>query len=259
MKRNSFLIGVTLCVAITIVAVIVRIDPEVNHDTGSSNYKPEPSTYESARKILGEDFITPEEVSESVWHARQPKYDYTQAQILELQKTIPSAAFLVWCKENDYAVIPPPPEPTSIIDIFDRHGWMFSDKTIWWHEKGKERDKLLKEPVAFKWLAIRRTRPEELASLTAAEQDTLVKARKIEHIPSSSEVLWFMMVLLKVRSDFLYGDWFVRTSSLSSQGEPIAISGMAGGYGISVCCWPGKKANKEVSAVLARVTEKKGR
>src|SRR5258708_3632317 len=64
-----------------------------------------------ARSILGTNFIFLDEMAtlESVSYSRRIRERF--------EKTFPSPEKLLWCKSNNYAIVPGPMRPLSLLDI----------------------------------------------------------------------------------------------------------------------------------------------
>ena len=85
---------------------------ETTEDFFDINTITRPASYAQARSILGEDFITPEEII-----LTDKDVFYTGVQVDALKDTMPTVRTLHWCKNNDYALMPAPPDPVTLSSI----------------------------------------------------------------------------------------------------------------------------------------------
>jgi hypothetical protein len=182
--------------------------------------------YASAQAILGNDFITPEEVAKA-----RPGVVYSDEQIAALASTLPSADVLRWCKDNGYAVTPAPPTAMSMLDVRELATGNFYSKTGGWYADQKF---ARKDKTSFGWLAIRKTPVPNSTSRTWSEQQQLLSG--VESVPNAAEMTWFITTYFAVRGVRLFRGVYVRTSSLDSDDSHVLV-GYFGGYGLHVSCW----------------------
>lgn len=171
------------------------------------------SGYALAQSILGIDFITPEEVTKA-----RPSIVYTAEQITALVGSLPSEDVLKWCKENDYAVMPAPPNPMSVFDVREILSVNFNLNT-----RGLRADtgSTHEKKTSFGWLMLKKTPVANSTSITWNEQNKLLS--KLEGVPNAAEMSWFITTYFEVRGVRLLEMVYVRTSSTGSGGGHIYI------------------------------------
>ena len=169
--------------------------------------------YSLAQSILGADFITPEEVTKA-----RPSIVYTDDQITALAESLPSEDILKWCKDNGYAVMPPPPTAMSTLDVRGIWSARFYWKMGGWYadQKFAREDK-----TSFGWLLIKKTPVSGSTSKTWNEQNKLLSA--LEKVPNVAEMSWFITTYFEVRGVRLFEGIYVRTSSLNSAGSRVYL------------------------------------
>jgi len=137
---------------------------------------------------------------------------YSEEQSKKLLATLPSDKILRWCKKNDYAVIPTPPEQMSLLRIRSlQANLLYASKT----SRG---DNLFKMDFAqndrttFGWIAIRKSAVPNSMGEKLGEQKKLLTGK--EFIPNVAELAWFITAYYKVRGIHLFANHvWVRTSS----------------------------------------------
>jgi hypothetical protein len=169
--------------------------------------------YTQAQSILGTDFITPEEVTEV-----HPGIIYADEHLTFLMETIPSEEDLRWCKDNSYAVMSAPPNPIALLSVRALRVGHFYSKTGGWYvdEKFVSNDKTRRG-----WLAVRKEPVPNSTSKTWDEQNKLLSS--VEDVPNAAEMAWFITTYFEVRGVCLFGNVYVRTSSVSSGGSRVYV------------------------------------
>lgn len=197
--------------------------------------------YALAQSILGEDFITPEEVMKA-----RPNIVYTDEQITALAESLPSEDALKWCKENGYAVMPAPPTAMSTLDVREIQSAHFYSKTGGWYadQKFAREDK-----TSFGWLLIKKTPVANSTSKTWNEQNKLLS--KLETVPNAAEMCWFITTYFEVRGVRLFEGVYVRTSSLVSDGYRVIV-GYFDAEGLYVSGWYDDDRNDIIGVASAR-------
>lgn len=181
--------------------------------------------YTLARSILGDDFVTPEEIAKA-----RPDVTYTAEQIAQLSDSIPSADVLKWCKDNGYAVVAGTPSPMSLLDVRSAKSGHFYSKTEGWYADAKQKFSRA-DKVSLGWLMIRKTPVPNSTNKNWDEQSALLA--KVEYVPNAAEMSWFITVFYDVRGVRLFEGVYVRTSSLDSGGDRVDVGGF-GAKGLSV-------------------------
>lgn len=186
------------------------------------NVTPQQKGYEPARTILGDDFISPEEVAEA------RGISYTEEQLKQLADTLPPAEMLQWCKDNDYAVVAGSPTEMSLLDVRSAKSSLFYSKTEGWYAG---QPFAANEKVVCQWLAIRKT--EVINSLNKKWDAQQKLLSKDEEVPNAAEMSWFITTYYKVRDVCLFKGIYVRTSSVTSDNRRVNVGGW-GGSGLNV-------------------------
>lgn len=199
--------------------------PKVRDDATLSTA---PSGYDLARQILGDDFITPEEVAS----ARGLVYTDEQTKVLEVG--IPSDEVIVWCRRNGYMLIPNPPEAMSFLRVRSINRELFYSKEGGWYAYQQFANEDRTE--AATWLVIRKGIVPDSASKKWKEQLRLIS--DVERVPNAAEFSWALTTYKEVRGVYLMnGPIYVRTSSLVSKVRRVFV-GSFDSRGFSVnSCW----------------------
>jgi hypothetical protein len=197
--------------------------------------------YAIAQSILGNDFITPEEVAKT-----RPGIVYTDEQIATLASTLPSADMLRWCKDNGYAVMPAPPTALSLLDVRTLATGNFYSKTGGWYA---DQEFASKDKTTFGWLAIRKTPVPNSTNRTWSDQEKLLSG--VESVPNAAEMSWFITTYFAVRGVRLFANVYVRTSSLDSDGYHVSVGYFDAG-GLYVDYWHDDYRHSSIGVSSAR-------
>jgi len=181
------------------------------------NGQPQQKGYEPARNILGDDFISPEEVAEA------RGVSYTPEQLKQLADTLPTQEQLQWCKDNGYAVVAGSPTEMSLLDVRSAKSSLFYSKTEGWYAN---QPFAANEKVSCRWLAIRKTEvPNSLNKKWDAQQKLL---SDVEQVPNAAEMSWFITTYYEVRGVYLFKGVYVRTSSVASVDYRVFVGSFVG-------------------------------
>src|SRR3989338_10917175 len=134
--------------------------------------------YALAKQILGDDFITPEEI------AKARGVVYSPEQIESLGNTIPPEDTLRWCRDNGFMLVAGPPRPMSLLEIRDLKNEYLYSKTGGWYSNDKEkfsRD----DKATTKWLKLRKGPVPNSTSKNWSEQQSLLS--EVEYVPNAAE------------------------------------------------------------------------
>lgn len=186
-----------------------------------------PTGYDLARTILGQDFITPEEI------ASARGLTYTGEQLAAFADTFPSEEVIRWCQANNFMLIVGPPNPLSLLEIRDLKPEYFYSKTGGWYAEEKQRFSR-DQKVRPAWLALRKEPVSGSTSKTWEEQIALLSG--VEYVPNDAEVEWALTTYKAVRDVYLLSNIYVRTSSLDSDGCHVRV-GRFDGCGFRVHDW----------------------
>ena len=182
---------------------------------------------EEAKKILGQDFITPDEV---MWAC--PDFFYTDKQIVALAKNLPSQKALKECKEDGYAVVPGPPNAMTLLGIRKIWPCLFYSKEGGWYA---DQEFARKDKTSSGWFPFKKTSVFNSVNRTWNEQEGLLSTS--ERVPNAAEMCWFILIYFLVLSIRLFKCFYVRTSSIDSDGDHVSV-GLFGSEGLYVGkCW----------------------
>ena len=193
----------------------------MNAFAGSSGTSP---TLQRAHDILGDDFISPQEIAEA------RGVSYTEAQLASLASTLPGKEVLQWARDNGFAVVAGPPSEMSLLDIHELNtGLFYSKNDPWFADK---RQKFARnDKVGTTWFIVRKDPVPNSTRKTWGEQQELLN--DAERVPNVAEVAWFFTTYAAVRGIRLVPNVYVRTSSVLSDGRRVDV-GSFGGRGLSV-------------------------
>lgn len=177
----------------------------------------EPVQYKEAREILGQDFISPEEVELGM--ARSGGIASYGLDIELFHRTLPPEEVVKWCKANDYMLVAGPPLPVSFSEIRGLHPeFNFGKGMGYWYE-GMEFD--YKDTVKPGWLMLRKGPVPNSNGYNWHKQQKLLS--EVERVPNLPEVAWGITIYHHVRRVYLLSDTYVRTSSIGPDGWPVVI------------------------------------
>ncbi|HEY4493272.1 MAG TPA: hypothetical protein VJB98_01495 [Candidatus Paceibacterota bacterium] len=183
--------------------------------------------YALARTILGKDFVSPEEVM-----ATRKSVAYSEAQIAELGRTLPSQEILEWYRDHGYALVPAPSTAQSLAEHHVLTPTDFREGNTWFLDPSQKFSHTDKTSPG--WLAIKRTIVESSTSKTSDEQQLLLL--NVERVPNAAELHWFITVYHEVRNQWLFPNIHARTSSVDRDGAHVFVGG-SGGRGPYVDGW----------------------
>jgi hypothetical protein len=180
------------------------------------------------RAVLGEDFISPEEIQES------RRVCYGDEQLFRLRDTLPDLKALYWCRNNGMMLIAGPPKAMSLLDIRDLKPGYFYEGGGWYEsEKFAHDDKA--EPV---WIAVRKERINGSFSKNWSVQSELVVEPMA--VPNAAELVWGLTTYQAMRGEYLLPYLYMRTSSLSGDKRVYVGDFDADGLVVKRCwdnCW----------------------
>jgi len=197
--------------------------------------------YKLASAVLGEDFISPEEVAKS-----RGGVVYTDDQLAQFGDTVPSQEVLEWCRDNGYMVVAGPNRPMSMLEIRDiRSDYFYSQKGGWYAEQAFARS----DKADTRWIMLRKKPVPESTSKNWNEQQTLLG--NDEETPNVAEVVWCVTTYKAVRNIYLRSSIYVRTSSLVSDGSHVGI-GLFDAEGLHVNGWHDDNRCDDIGLASAR-------
>lgn len=187
-----------------------------------------PKGYELATLILGDDFISPEEVTNAYG------VSYTEDQLKHFGDTLPDEKTIQWYRTNGYLLVATPPSDLNILQVRDLDNQLFYSKTEDWYAKDKEKFAQTDVVKAGEWLAIRKDEVPYSFSKTWKEQQDLIT--EVEHIPNAPEVSYAVTAYFKVRGVYLLRGKYVITSSVDADGDHVSVGCFdEGGLSVSYC------------------------
>jgi len=175
---------------------------------------PLPDAYLAAAKILGQDFIPPEEL------AQARGVSYTDEQLKTFADTLPTQEVLEWCQKNGFMVVAGPPQPLSLLQIREMKPEYFYTKEGGWY--AEECEKFSREQkVTTQWLMLRKEPVPNSLNKTWDAQKKLLS--EVEYVPNDAEVEWGITTYKVVRNIYLLRGGYVRTSSVGSLRHRVLV------------------------------------
>ena len=165
------------------------------------------TSYDLAKKILGDDFISPEEIMKSC-----KEIIYTDLQVSYFGKTVPVKEILEWCRDNNFILVAGPNRPMSLIEIRTmKNGYFYSKEGLWYDYQAQLYAK--NDKVETRWYMICKDIIPESTSKNWDEQHALVS--EIETVPNAPEFFWAIITYKTVRGiDLFLNEICARTSSI---------------------------------------------
>lgn len=198
--------------------------PKVN-DNGEVVTNQLSEGHELARLILGDDYITPEEVATAYGTS------YTDEQLEHFADTLPDTQTILWLRANGYMLIAGPPTEMNLLEVRELDNKLFYSKTEGWWSEGNQTFSREDKVACGEWLAIRKDEVPNSFSKTWKEQQDLLS--EDEHVPNAPEVSYAVTAYFKVRGIYLLRGKHVRTSSVSAGGDHVNV-GVFDGDGLDV-------------------------
>lgn len=184
--------------------------------------------YSVAREILGNDFVSPEEIA-----AVRPGVVYNPKQLLELGNTVLSREVLEWCRDNGFMVVAGPARPTSLLDIRELERSHFYSKEGGWYAADSEKF-ARNDKATCRWLMIRKEPVPGSTNKKWSEQERMLSS--LEVVPNAAEQVWGMTTYKAVRGVYLLPSIYVRTASVGSNGARVLV-GRFVERGLNVSNW----------------------
>jgi len=199
---------------------------------------------EIAWEILGEDYVSPEEVSKA--HG----FNYSEEQKTILALTMPNFRMLKWLERYGYMLVATLPIK-SCLSLFrlicnqpyyrSREGWCTRPPQSFFREETLR---------AAAWLMIRKQPYMGSSNKTwAFQQDFLTRG---EYIPNAIEVTYAFTTYHRVRGVCLLYGVYVRTSSVDENGQHVIV-GNNNAEGINVCEFRNEEHVNYVGVLTARI------
>ena len=188
--------------------------PKVN-DKGELVTNQLPEGHEMARFILGDDYITPEEVATTYG------VGYTDEQLENFANTLPDAQTILWRRINGYMLIAGPPTELNLLEVRELDNKLFYTETEGWYAESNQKFAQDDKVVAGEWVSIRKEEVPNSFSKTWRKQLKLIT--EDEHVPNAPTVSYAVTAYYKVRDIYLLSDKCVRTSSVSADGNHVCV------------------------------------
>ena len=166
--------------------------------------------YDLARTILGDDFISPEEIQEGSYYTR---LKYGDEMLQYFTDTLPCEDALEWLRDNNYVLIAGPPSSMSILDVRGLHNRLFYSYYRAWYDECEWASSEWQKEAKPEWLMVRKGAVPDSVDKPLKEQVKLLL--KGEHVPSVVEVAWCESRYKEIRGKWLFGLIEVRTSTLT--------------------------------------------
>jgi hypothetical protein len=180
--------------------------------------------YDRARAILGDDFISPEEIGTA------RGLTYTGEQFANFGDTLPAQDVLKWCRDNGMMLVAGPPKSMTIIDVRFMKPNQFNEYGgVWYATCSYEfirSDKV--EPV---WIALRKEPVNSSSNKDWEEQRRLCRlVEPTMEVPNVAEVVWCLTAYRAVRGfNPLPVSSRFRTSSIDESGSHVFVGSWDGG------------------------------
>ena len=204
--------------------------------------------YTLARLILGNDFISPEEI------AKARGLVYTEAQLIEFGKKLPDQATLEAIRDTGMMLAASPSTAMSMLDVRTLNSDYFCSKgpdkgNAGWYDNAKEKFSREDKVESGVWIAFRKEPVEGSFNKTWKQQEVFVKSPCI--VPNAAEATWIMTTYKAVRGVYLFPNCYVRTSSRDSDGNRVFV-GLFDADGLSVYYWNDVYSNDFIGVSSAR-------
>lgn len=184
-----------------------------------------PEGHELTRLILGDDYITPEELANAYGTS------YSDEQLEHFADTLPDTQTILWLRANGYMLIAGPSTEMNLLEIRELDNKLFYSKTEGWYAEKDQKFAKNDKVKAGEWLAIRKDEvPNSLCKTWTEQQDLITDP---EHVPNAPKVSYAVTAYFKVRGIYLLRGKYVRTSSVSADGNHVDV-GHFDGDGLNV-------------------------
>lgn len=188
--------------------------PKVN-DNGEIVTPTLPAGEDLARLVLGDDYVSPEDVAKTYC------WSYSGGQLANFANTLPDFEELMWLRSNGYMLVATAPTDMNLLRVRDLDNQLFYSKSEGWYAESQHtfsRENVVK---AGGWLAIRKEPYPDSRNKTWADQKKLLCEN--ERVPNAPEVSYAVTTYHKVRDVYLLGNVWVRTSSVDADGNRVSV------------------------------------
>jgi hypothetical protein len=201
--------------------------------TGLARFTSRLPDYTLARKVLGADFISADEIATARGIA------YTEDQLIELGKKIPDQTTLETIRDNGMILVAGPPTAMTMLDVRAIHANFFYHKgpkrdDSGWYDEASEKFAYTDKVEALCWIAFSKEPVKDSFRRTWSGQQELTAEPMI--IPNVAEATWPLTTYKAVRNVYLLDELYVRTSSFDSDGHSVGVGDFNDkGLGIGYC------------------------
>lgn len=183
--------------------------------TGMTTASRPPERDQMARILLGDDYITAEQM------ARNYGTSYSDGQLDHFADTLPNMQILNWLHVNGYVLVSGPSTELNLLQVRELDSKLFHSKTRGWYTEGNHEFSTDDMVKAGEWLAIRKEAvPSSFNETWGAQQHFL---SEVERVPNVAEASYAVAVYFKVRGVRLLEDECVRTISICGSGGRVDI------------------------------------
>ena len=188
-----------------------------------------PEGEDLARLILGDDYLSPEDV------AKAYGWSYTDDQLENFTETLPDMEMVMWLRSNGYMLVAGPVVDSNLLQVRDFDNKVFYSKSEGWYAKDKEKFARNNVVKAGEWLMVRKEPYPNSRSKKWDEQTVLLT--DVEHVPNAPEMAYAVTAYFKVRGIYLLKGVYVRTSSVDADGRRVIVGRFgSGGLGVGGYC-----------------------
>ncbi len=169
-----------------------------------------PEGADLARLILGDDFVSPEEICEVYG------FSYSEDYLTNFEATLPDLQMLLWLRINDYMLVAGPNVDLNLLGVraLDRSEFYYQNDGDGWFEDKAHTFSQADIVCGGKWLMLRKGDMPNSRLKNWREQLKLLS--ELERVPNVAEVSYGVTVYRKVRSVYLLPNLLVRTSSVDA-------------------------------------------
>ena len=194
--------------------------------------------YGIARLVLGDDLITPEEITDK--RKSEPKEEgqevvplvYAPDQLVCFRRTLEALPldYLKWLVEHNYVLVAGPPEPKNLLGVRELDASLFRSQQGGWYA-GDEQKFSRDELAEAVWHAIRKDHVPNSTSKPYDKQCGLLLPE--EQVPTAVKVAWVDTTYAKVRGVCLHNNIWVRTSSVTADRGRVYVRSRSDGFSVS--------------------------
>ncbi len=167
----------------------------------------------SAKAALGDDFISPDEVS------RICGWNYSRSKLTQFCGTFPQESMLQKLKKNGFILVARPESDQSLVSLV-KGNLSHSKKDEWYTNKPHKfpQSDLI---TAGGWLMIRKGSVPNALGRGWKEQSGLIQSP--EYVPNLAELYYAISLYRKARGVYLLPNILTRTSSVDASGHNVSL------------------------------------